>query len=75
MVDQSANAPCLQATPAHGSRTIRILLASDVHQFQAHLLRLESGCRQSRFGNAASDSFVRAYAARTDHSNTVVAAC
>ncbi len=75
MVDQSANAPCLQASPAHGSRTIRILCASDIHQFQAHLLRLESGCRRSRFGNAASDSFVRAYAARTDHSNTVVAAC
>jgi GNAT superfamily N-acetyltransferase len=75
MADQSASAPCLPDTPAHGSRTIRILAASDVHQFQAHLLRLESGCRRSRFGNAASDSFVRAYAARTDHGNTVVAGC
>ena len=75
MIDQTASAPCLQETRAHGSRTIRILSASDVDQFQAHLLRLEAGCRRSRFGNVASDNFVRAYAARIDHSNTVVAAC
>jgi len=43
---------------------LRRLLPADLCGFRDHLLRLDAPSRQSRFGMAASDAFVMAYAER-----------
>lgn len=44
--------------------TIRKLIASEVHRFQDHLLRLDKESRRLRFAHGVSDSFIEDYAAR-----------
>ena len=52
--------------------SVRALAPAQIHHFQWHLLRLEDGCRRSRFGSPTSDAFLREYGERVDGSNTVV---
>lgn len=51
---------------------IREILPTLLYHFQWHLLRLEDGCRRSRFGSPASDAFLREYGERVDGSHTLV---
>ena len=44
--------------------TIRKLIASEVHRFRDHLLRLDKESRRLRFAHGVSDSFIDDYAAR-----------
>lgn len=54
---------------------VRELQVSQLHHFQWHLLRLEDGCRRSRFGSPTSDAFLRQYGEHVDGANTVVFGC
>ncbi len=54
---------------------VRELSPTQLFHFQWHLLRLEDGCRRSRFGSPTSDAFLREYGARVDGCNAVVLGC
>ena len=54
---------------------ISTLSASQLFHFQWHLLRLDDGCRRSRFGGPTSDTCLQAHGTRVDHANTVILGC
>ena len=54
---------------------IRALNRADISGYASHLLRLDQDCRRARFGNYASDKFLRAYVEHCDSSNTLVLGC
>ena len=62
--------------PDHGLRPltgiVRHLRHSELRQFEAHLLRLDSESRRDRFNGPTNGDFVSAYAARSFHDGTIV---
>ena len=52
--------------------SIRELGSAEILLFERHLLRLDSGCRQSRFGGLVSNAFLQNYASCVDFANTAV---
>lgn len=60
------------STVAPLTGTIRLLRHSELHQFKAHLLRLDAASRRDRFNDPTNDSFVAAYADRCFHDGTIV---
>ena len=65
----------LIASPGQWHDAIRTLSASQLYHFQWHLLRLDDGCRRSRFGSPTSDACIRAHGTRVDPANTVILGC
>jgi RimJ/RimL family protein N-acetyltransferase len=62
-------------THARWQAAVRELPATQLYHLQWHLLRLEDGCRRSRFGSFMSDDFLRDYSARADAADTIVLGC
>ena len=52
--------------------SIRLLGICEFQRFEGRLLRLSRRCRRLRFGSETTDAFIKGYAARVDHANTLV---
>lgn len=52
--------------------TVRLLRRSELPQFRAHLLRLDTQSRHDRFNGPTGDAFLEAYAARCFTDGTLV---
>ena len=63
------------ASQAQWRDATRTLSAPQLYHFQWHLLRLDDGCRRSRFGGPTSDACVQAHGMRVDPANTVILGC
>jgi GNAT superfamily N-acetyltransferase len=55
-----------------GGGTIRKLWSTEIQKFRDHLARLDEESRRMRFGMAVDDSFIQAYADRTDFLKSVI---
>lgn len=55
-----------------GGGTIRKLWSTEIQKFRDHLVRLDEESRRMRFGMAVDDSFVQAYADRSDFMKSVI---